>query len=710
MPLPKRACAALLCLLAPAAHAQPARAAAGDLGEVIVTSGLRAAPASAVPASVTVLDDAALRYAGTQHFEEVLGLVPNLAWSGGSSRPRYFQLRGIGELEQYEGAPNPSVGFLVDDIDFSGLGMVGTLYDLERVEVLRGPQGTRYGANALGGLVYARSRAPADRFDASAQVGAGGDGMRSVGAMFTGPLAATASTFRLAVQQYASDGPSRNVYLGRDTNARDELTVRGRWRHAPSEAFTLDAAVLHARLDNGYDAFTIDNSRRMQSDRPGEDSQQATGASLRAAWQDVGGGTLTLIAAGVNSDSVHAYDGDWGNPALWAPYVYDFTYRAERERRTRTVEARLASDGDGPGWLVGVYAQELRETVGEASGGVLAGPPDDPYYAVPFVTDDTLASRYRARSQAAFAQLDGDLRPGLRWSIGARGERREATYVDARASAGAPAGSATFEPEDTMAGGHASLTWTYAAGRRAYAQLSRGYKAGGFNPSAALPEALRLYGPEALWNAEAGWKAELAGGRLRLESALFHMQRESLQIRTGQQLVAGDPNTFVFYTGNAARGYNRGFEGSVRWRADPRLELGASLGLLHTRYTDLVLGGEPVPGRAQPHAPRWQAAADATLRGGTGWYARFDVTGTAGFYFDVPPNDTRTGGYALAHLRAGWERDRWSASAYVRNLGDRDYPVRGFYFGNEPPDFPDRLYTQLGAPREWGVLLEYRYR
>jgi outer membrane receptor protein involved in Fe transport len=636
--------------------------------------------------------------------------VPNLSWSAGSSRPRYFQLRGIGELEQYEGAPNPSVGFLLDDIDFSGLGMVATLYDLERIEVLRGPQGTRYGANALGGLVYARSRSPEERFDAGAELGAGEFGMRSIGARITGPVAALDSSFRLAVQQYESDGPSRNVWLGRDTAARDERTVRGRWRYAPSEAFLLDAALLHARLANGYDAFAIDNSRRMQSDRPGEDSQRADGASLRGTWRGVAGGTLTVIAAGADSDSVHAYDGDWGNAALWAPYTYDFAYRADRERRTRTLEARLASDGDGAAWLVGAYAQQLRETIDEASGGVLAGPPDDPSFGPPFVADDALASRYRARSYAAFAQLDGDLRPDLRWSLGLRGERREARYSAARTSAGVPAGTAAFDPTDTMAGGHASLTWTHAPGRHAYAQLSRGYKAGGFNPSAALPDELRLYDPEALWNAELGWKAELAGGRVRVATALFHMRRENLQIRTGEQLVAGDPNTFVFYTGNAASGYNRGFEGSVRWLASRRVELGASLGLLRTRYADFVLDGAPVPERAQPHAPRWQAAADATVHGDGGWFARLDVTGTAGFYFDVPPNDTRTGGHVLAHLRAGRDGERWSTSAYVRNLGDRDYPVRGFYFGNEPPDFPNRLYTQLGAPREWGVTLEYRYR
>ena len=95
-----------------------------------------------------------------QHFEELVSVVPNLNWSGDGHRARYFQIRGVGELEQYEGAPNPSVGFLIDDIDFSGIGTIATLYDIERVEVLRGPQGSRYGANALAGLIYVQSTEP----------------------------------------------------------------------------------------------------------------------------------------------------------------------------------------------------------------------------------------------------------------------------------------------------------------------------------------------------------------------------------------------------------------------------------------------------------------------------------------------------------------------------------------------------------------------
>src|SRR5882762_7991227 len=145
-----------------------------SLEEIVVTAALRSTSVADLPQSVTVLDRDTLRGAGVQHFEDVLGLIPDLNWAAGTSRPRFFQLRGIGEVEQYQGAPNPSVGFLIDDIDFSGVGMPATLFDLEQVQVLRGPQGTIYGANALAGLISVRTREPGTQFDLHAEA-TGGD-------------------------------------------------------------------------------------------------------------------------------------------------------------------------------------------------------------------------------------------------------------------------------------------------------------------------------------------------------------------------------------------------------------------------------------------------------------------------------------------------------------------------------------------------------
>src|SRR6202167_6164397 len=136
---------------------RPAAGAGDTLDEIVVTSGLRSTSVAELPQSVTVLDQGTLRGAGVQHFEDVLGLIPDLNWAGGTSRPRFFQLRGIGEVEQYQGAPNPSVGFLIDDIDFSGVGMPATLFDTQEIEVLRDPQGTIYAATALAGLISVRT-------------------------------------------------------------------------------------------------------------------------------------------------------------------------------------------------------------------------------------------------------------------------------------------------------------------------------------------------------------------------------------------------------------------------------------------------------------------------------------------------------------------------------------------------------------------------
>src|SRR4029077_19304908 len=194
------------------------------LEEIVITSGLRPVSELDIPASVSVLDATALREAGQEHLEDVLPLVPNLNWAGDTNRPRYFQIRGIGELEQYQGAPNPSVGFLIDDIDFSGLGSAGTLYDLGSIEVLRGPQAARYGANALAGVLYLRSPDPTDHLSARVDLEGGDYATRSIGAVVSGPVEPLDSGFRLAVQHYSTDGYYHNVYLNRDdTNRRGEL-------------------------------------------------------------------------------------------------------------------------------------------------------------------------------------------------------------------------------------------------------------------------------------------------------------------------------------------------------------------------------------------------------------------------------------------------------------------------------------------------------
>ena len=113
------------------------------LEEIIVTADFRGRTSTEIASSITILDRDTIEQSAVQHFEELIYAIPNLNWSGDGNRARHFQIRGAGELDQYEGAPNPSVGFLIDDIDFSGIGSVATLFDIQQIEVLKGPQGSR---------------------------------------------------------------------------------------------------------------------------------------------------------------------------------------------------------------------------------------------------------------------------------------------------------------------------------------------------------------------------------------------------------------------------------------------------------------------------------------------------------------------------------------------------------------------------------------
>ena len=681
------------------------------LDEIVVTA-LRSVSLEELPGSASVLSDSTLRDAGQQHFEDVLPLVPNLNWAGDTSRPRYFQIRGIGELQQYQGAPNPSVGFIIDDIDFSGLGSAATLFDVDHIEVLRGPQGTLYGANALAGLIYVKSADPSDTFGGRAEFDAGDYNEHSYGAALTGPVSALDSAFRLAVQQYTSNGFYHNAYLGRsNTDNRDELTLRGKWRYEPNEDWHVLLTAMRTQIDNGYDAFAIDNSRTTESDHPSVDRQYSTGLSAHSTYTGLGSATLTTIATYADTKVNYGFDGDWGNPVLWAPYTYDFTEYQVRYRSTRSLEFRL---GDTPtkesphglSWLVGVYAFELRESLTDTSAGVYI----DPFDATQNSDSLTvISSEYRSRNGAVYAQLDGNFSDRARWSVSMRGERHTSRYNDMTTNLDAPTTANDFGPADNLWGGQASIDYRIADGQNVYALIARGYKASGFNLSPGLPANQLLFGPESDLNLEVGHKAQVIDGRLQVYTSLFYMVRHNEQLITGEQLDPSNPNTFIFYTGNARSGFNYGLESTASWAATPSWVFGGSLGLLQTQYHVFVQNGVTFPDRALPHAPPWQAAINATWRDPRGPYARLDVTGMGSFFYDLPPNETRSSAYGLVNGKLGWETARWEAYLWGRNLLDKNYTVRGFYFGDEPPDFNNKLYVQLGEPRNWGVHFTIRY-
>lgn len=656
------------------------------LEEVVITAALRPQSALGLAASVTVLGSRDLREAGIQHLQDVLPLVPNLNWASGSSRPRYFQLRGIGENDQWQGAPNPSVGFLIDGMDFSGIGMPATLLDLGQVEVLRGPQGTTLGANALAGLINVRTATPDPagtlRFEASA----GDFGVGALGVVAGGALGSDGeSAWRGVLQQFRGDGSRRNVTLGRDnTNGYDERTLRLRSHHRIGELWSADLSLLDIDLDNGFDAFATDNSRVTRSDDPGRDRQRSSGASI--ALQRSGEGVVfRSLTALVDADIIYSFDGDWA-----AASDYDFTSRFLRGRRSITQDLRWSSPESATGfdWVAGLYAQRLSEDNDQLDlyGGEV-------YRA--------LVSDYRADALAAYGSGGWSLARRWRLNVGLRVEHRDARYRDTDGSDLAPA--------ETMIGGNASIEYRPDARRMTYLSIARGYKAGGFNIGSVVPANRREFDAELLHSVELGYKFEDANRGLRGEIAVFHMRRSEQQVSTSAQLDPGDPLSFIYLTDNAARGVNYGLEAAVGARLAGPWSVAATLGLLRTRFDDYQVGGKDLSGRGQAHAPRYQASLSLQYRTPAGWFARVDAQRVAAFFFS-DSHDQRSRPYTLLNLRAGFDAGRWRMDGWVRNALDQDYAMRGFFFGNEPPDYPDRLYVQLADPRSLGMTFSWQVR
>lgn len=682
-------------MLRPVAQAANRVNADDMLEEIVVTAGLRATTLRDLPQSVTVLDRATLQAAGVQHFEDVLGLVPGLSWASGTSRPRYFQLRGVGETEQYQGAPNPSVGFLIDDIDFSGAGMPATLFDLDRVEVLRGPSSTVYGANALAGLISLRSRDPGTVFDLRSEVTEGDFGTTAVGLAVGDGRADGSAGWRVAAQRFRSDGFRFNSYLGRHTNNYNETTLRGKVAWQPLPNLHTALTLLYADLDNGYDAWSVDNTRVTRSNQPGRDAQRSDGAALRLEYA-TGVGNLLSVSSGAVSHIDYSFDGDWGNDGYWgvnAPYNYFEAHR--RARRTLAQDLRLVGDDahkifDRLLPVVGVYLLKLREV--DAQLDVW----NDQFYGS---NQSLLHSDYAATNAALYGSLEWRTARAGTVNFGVRSEQRTADYHDSS--------DASFPTDRSrQIGGNLSWTRRTSDAWQHYLTLARSYKAGGFNIGARIDPEQRRFQAETLWNLETGLRYGSSERHLLLQAAVYAMRRVNMQVYSSHQLLANNPLTYVFLTSNAAHGDNIGVESELHWRPFARWSIGASASLQRTRYLGYSSGGLDLRGRAQAFAPFRRMAVDVSYQHPSGWFARADLQAQDGFYFSASHNQ-RALARELLNVRMGWRHDGWVLSLWAKNLLAERYALNGFYFADEPPDFPVKLYLQNGNPRQVGVTVTW---
>jgi iron complex outermembrane receptor protein len=696
-------------LLLPVAFcaATSAMADSAGLEEVVVTAELRATPLLRQVGSTSVISAQDIREREAQHLEGVLALAPNVNFAGGTSRARFFQIRGVGERSQFQEPLNPSIGLIIDGIDFSGLGGAGTLFDVSQVEILRGPQGTLHGANALAGLINIHSGQPEAEPGLRVEAGAADYDTWSAGVVGTGPLISDQLLYRLAVNQFKSDGFIDNDHLGReDTNNRDETTIRGKLRWLPSGRDTLDLTALYIDIDNGYDAFSLDNTRNTLSDEPGEDKQESKALGLE--WQrELDQLRLETSVTGATTDATYSFDEDWSYVGIAPGWEYSSTDQYQRDRDSYSATLRLLSSehsrlfADSTDWVAGLYYLGDREKLQRR---------------YTYLEND-FTSSYDTDTYALFGQLDSQLNERFKLITGLRIERRTTDYQDNN--------DVDSNPDKDLWGGRVALEYALDDSRMMYAEISRGYRANGVNATILASmetsddpgitdqlQELQEFDEESLINYELGFKASLLADTLQIRMAVFYMDRDDQQVKGSIVNPRPDGSTpFIDYTNNAAKGNNYGMELELNWLAGEDLMLFANLGLLQTEFDEYIdAEGNDLAGRDQAQAPNYQYAVGGHYDIGAGFYLRLDVEGRDSAYFSDRHN-LKSPSYDLLNIRLGYTDERWSVALWARNLTDEDYYIRGFgTFGNDPrKEYAVEPYYQYGEPRVVGVSTSFTF-
>ena len=663
-----------------------------DIERVIVSGDFRQTTLDQLSASATILDQERLRSRQPSHIDSVLNSIPNVNFAAGASRGRFVQIRGIGERSQFAEPINPSVSFIVDEFDFSGLAAAGLIFDTKQLEVYRGPQATLYGTGALAGAVKLSSNdVGSDAPDyVEARIG-NKESYRIEGA--TGDDINTDWGYRVALVHNRSDGFVENTFLNRsDTANIDETALRFAVEGSVDERTTLALTYRWYDIDNGYDAFSLDNDNKTLSDEPGFDEHQTHAVSARSTT-NTAAGDFILIATHASHNIAYGYDEDWTFTGFhpWGYTSFDAYYR---DVETQTGEMRFVSSDsaalfDGmTDWTIGVFYKSTEEKLLRQYTYL----------------DSDFASEYTPTTTAIYAQTESRLNENLVLVAGLRVENYDFDYADNN--------QLTRAFDTTMVGGKVALQYTQGD-HFYYGSISRGYKGAGFNPDSRVNDNQRFFDEEYNWNYEVGVKGPLFTPDLIARAAIFYMDRKDTQVSDFDVITRDDGTAgFVDIIDNADLGTNKGAELELSWIASDAWQLDASVGYLSATFEGYTLAdGTEVSEQRQAQSPKWTANlySEYALTDNMLW--RVDVDYKSEYRFsdghDVTSPSTTLVNSEIVVLHGDWQTSLW-----VQNAFDREYYTRGFGgFSNDPRDEYafDEPYYQIGDGRQFGVTVKYAF-
>ena len=672
--------------------------------EIVVTALKREQSLQDVPASVTALSADALAQSGVTNSFDLQQLVPGLAISFGN-RETNVAIRGVSNNVRSVGS-DPSNAVHLDGVYLPQSSMILTdLFDVERVEVLKGPQGTLYGRNATGGAINVISRAPEEGFGAEGLVGFGSNSLvRGQVALNAGGEAVSG---RLAVSYVNDDGYTNNVLTGQGLDAQDFFALRGQVRFDLSPNADLTLLVQSARddgtvgygiaTDASFAAFPANfyavivpanlqrvDERNIRIDSPVFSRRDSDVYAATLNW-DFGGVALRSITAHTKYDAADALDYDFTGD-------FNETFTSTTEVESTSQEFQLYNTNAGAlEWTAGVflYRDEGTQFI-------------DWRVPFPFARANTTSEgeAYAVFGQATYHFND-------QWAVmaGARYNEEEKTgrtqNLIAATTANVTASFDSFTPQ-------VQIQYRPTDDILAYFGVSQGFKSGGFNLLAAGPPT--LYEPEEIIAYEAGLRTSSADGRATVNASLFHYDYTDLQLRT---LVFTGTGGGAFATVSNAEGASiTGVEIDADFDLGGGFSLDAAGTYLSSEFDSYISPSNnlDLSGTRLPLSPEWSGVAGLTYDGlmfGGDVRARVEYVYRSDIIFpltiDEPQNSDDASGLVNATARWTAPTGAYYVEVIGRNLTDELYRTQ------RADVFFSGVYESFGAPRTGEVRLGFNF-
>jgi len=716
---------------------------AKGMEEVVITARKREETLQDVPMAVSAIGNLEIANAGIQDVGDLYTRVPGLFYTiGGGATPNsdftYLSMRGVG----FNGGLEPAVGVFIDGMYVPQVGFDLGFLDLERVEVLRGPQGTLFGRNTQAGALNMVTRKPGDSFEGIVEFEADQYEDYRLRAAFGGPLTDTLGV-RLNIQARDAEGWADNVTLGNQQNDAEEIAVRAQLVWAPTDALSMQLIGDYSDRDYGdlgYGAPVDCDCDDIFHDFQRNDQKENTGLQLNVDWALSDALTLTSLTGYRKVDSESYFDPDMNvtdqTPLTLSPVteststptvpisvapepitVAGVSHFVALEQEFLSQELRLAGRTASVDWLLGAYYFE-QEMLQDRSFDIGPGVPFVPLYIREAFSEDR-------DGYAIFGQATIDLTNRLELTAGARysdenvevGGDRVLNILDASIFAFPKVGDTSYD----NVSGTLSLAYDLSDDILTYATVAMGWKAGGINRFPSRDNAISPYDDETSINYEAGVKARLLDNRASVNVAVYYIDIEDQQLLA----VVPDPagGTPITIIDNAAASSSQGLEVEFQGMLTDRLGLDLSYAYTDTEFDDYLqrdAAGNTVDRSGTPFEFVPEHTFSATLRytmplsNGNEVELRLNHQYTDEFTsatgnFNAPlgtlnENDSQSRWNARAIYRAG----KITATLYVDNLTDEvDYSLIDY----DPFPTLDTavLYGKPRQPRTVGAVLRYEF-